>query len=276
MIKPTLQAPAGACDCHMHIYDYRYDWAPTVTYKPPEAPVSEYRKIQAQLGLERVVIVQPAGYGFDNSCTLDAMAEFGDAARGIVVISPDTSTAELHRLHGLGVRGIRYFMIGQPLLSWESIEAVAARIQPLGWNINLQLDGRTLPQYEAMLSRLPGTLVIDHNGKFFEPVAPSDPAFQTLLRLLESGRCWVKLSAPYETSKIGAPSYGDVGILARGLVAANPDRCLWASNWPHPNAQPRPSTPGMLDLLLEWADDDATRKKILVDNPARLYGFQAP
>ncbi|MEO6959932.1 MAG: amidohydrolase family protein, partial [Burkholderiaceae bacterium] len=241
MNAPMLQTPANACDCHMHIYDKRYKWAPAAATRPPEAPVSEYRKVQALLGLTRVVLVQANSYGFDNSCTLDAMAEFGPTARSIVVISPDTSDAELQRLHSLGVRGVRYFMLGKSWLSWDSLAGMAARIQPLGWNINLQLDGRDLPQYEPLLAQLPGNLVIDHNGKFLEPVAPSHAGFQTLLRLLESGRCWVKLSAPYETSKIGAPTYDDVSVLARALVAANPDRCLWASNWPHPMIQPVPS-----------------------------------
>lgn len=273
MQLPTLKTPAGTCDCHMHVYEDRFALAPTATFKPPHAPASEYRKVQAALGLQRMVVVQPTGYGFDNSCTLQAMATFGSNARGIVVICPDTSEAELQRLHALGVRGVRYMMINGGVLPWDTLEAMAARIQPLGWHIDLQLDGRDLPQYEDRLTRLPGDLVIDHNGKFLEPVPVEHAGFQTLLRLLDSGRCWVKLSAPYETSKAGPPRYDDVSVLARALVKANPDRCLWASNWPHPNIHPVPSSAAMLDLLLHWADDDATRNRILADNPARLYGY---
>lgn len=272
-MKPAaLRTPAGACDCHMHVYEDRFALAPTATFKPPHAPASEYRKVQAALGLQRMVVVQPSGYGFDNSCTLEAMAALGVAARGIVVVRPETSAAELHRLHALGVRGVRYMMLGG-VLPWDTLEAMAARIQPLGWHIDLQLDGRDLPLHEEMLRRLPGDLVIDHNGKFLEPVQPSHAGFQTLLRLLDSGRCWVKLSAPYETSKAGPPRYDDVSVLARALVKANPDRCLWASNWPHPNMNPPPSSATMLDLLLHWADDDATRNRILAYNPAQLYGY---
>ena len=270
---PQLQAPAGACDTHMHIYEARFAFAPTATIKPPPAPVSAYREIQKALHLQRVVVVQPSGYGFDNSCTLEAVAALGVNARCIVVPRPDASSAALGKLHAVGARGVRYFMLPSGVLPWDTLEAMAARIAPLGWNINLQLDGRELAQHETMLSRLPCTLVIDHNGKFLDPVGVDHPGFRTLLKLLDGGRCYVKLSAPYETSKTGAPHYADVGVLARALVKANSERCLWASNWPHPNRNPQPSSAAMLDLLLEWAEDEATRLNILVDNPARLYGF---
>jgi D-galactarolactone isomerase len=159
------------------------------------------------------------------------------------------------------------------MLPLETLETMAARVAGFGWHVQMQLDGRDLEQYEKMFARLPVPVVIDHNGKFLEPVATDHPGFQALLRLLDGGNTWVKLSAPYETSKTGPPHYDDVSVLARALVAAAPDRCVWASNWPHPGISPVPDTALMLDLLLEWADDDATRHRILVDNPARLYGF---
>lgn len=270
---PQLKAPPGACDTHMHIYEARYAFAPTALIKPPPAPLSDYRELQKLLGLERVVVVQPSGYGFDNRCTLDAVAALGANARCVVVPKPDASDAELKRLDAAGACSVRYFMLPSGVLPWDTLEPMAARIAPLGWNINLQLDGRDLAQYETMLSRLPCTLVIDHNGKFLDPVGVAHPGFRTLLKLLDGGRCYVKLSAPYETSKLGPPHYADVGVLARALVKANPERCLWASNWPHPNQNPQPSSAAMLDLLLEWAEDEATRRRILVDNPVRLYGF---
>ena len=125
-----------------------------------------------------------------------------------------------------------------------------------------------------MLRRLPATLVVDHNGKFLEPVAPSHPGFQALLRLVETGRCWVKVSAPYETSRQGPPLYGDVGVLAKALIRAAPERMVWASNWPHPTALANlPDDGALLDLLLEWTDDEGVRRRILADNPAELYGF---
>jgi D-galactarolactone isomerase len=272
---PKLVAPPGTCDCHMHIYEDRFPLAPTATFKPPQASVSDYRKVQRELGITRAIVVQPTGYGFDNQCTLEAVAELGASARGVAVVRPDVSDAELARLTAAGMRGVRFHMQAGGVLPWDALEGLAARVLPFGWHVQLQLDGRDLPQHEARLTKLPGTLVIDHVGKFLQPSTPDHPGFKALLRLLESGKCWVKLSAPYETSNSGPPHYEDVAILARELAKANPDRCVWASNWPHPNQNPVPSSVLMLDLLLEWTDGDATRRKILVDNPAALYGFPA-
>ncbi len=270
---PRLKAPEGACDCHMHVYEDRVPLAPTASFKPPHAPAAAYRQVQAALGLSRVVVVQPSGYAFDNSLLLSAMAELGPGARGVAVVDPEVSDRELERLTSAGVRGIRYFMFRGGVLPWNTLETMAARVRPFGWHVQLQLDGRDLPAHVDMVRRLPVQLVIDHNGKFIEPVPTSDPSFRMLLGLLDSGRCWIKLSAPYETSKVGGPGYDDVTRMARAFVRANPQRCLWASNWPHPNTDPQPSNAAMLDLLLDWVDDEATRRRILVDNPAALYGY---
>jgi D-galactarolactone isomerase len=271
--KPRLVAPAGACDCHMHVYDPRYRPAPTSLFPPPDAPLDAYRTVQRQLGLTRMVVVQPNAYAFDNACTEDAIVRVGTNARGVATIPPDIADAEIERLTRAGFRGARCFMLKGGLLSWDDVDAIAARVAPFGWHVQLQLDGRDMPLYAARIARLPTEAVIDHNGKFLEPVPPSHPAFRALLALLDGGRCWVKLSAPYETSRSGPPAYDDVSALARALVAAHAERCVWASNWPHPNIKPPPPNPAMLDLLLDWAPDEATRHRILVDNPARLYGF---
>jgi D-galactarolactone isomerase len=268
--------PRGACDCHMHIFDARFPLAPSATFKPPDAPLSAYREVQQALGLERVVLVQATGYGFDNRCMLDALAQFGRAgARGVAVVPPEVGDDELEQLHAAGVRGVRYMMIegAGGVLGWDSMEAMAARIAPLGWNINLQLDGRELAWRKALIDRLPGKVVIDHTGKFLEPVSPDDASFKALLAVLERPERWVKLSAPYETSRSGPPDYADVALLARALVRAHPERCLWASNWPHPNRRPAPSNERMLELLGEWVGDEGVREQVLVHNPAQLYGF---
>ncbi len=275
---PRLACPPGAADCHMHFYGRREDYplAPTCPIPPLLAPVAAYRGLMARLGLERVVIVQPAAYGKDNRCTLDAMAELGEAARAVVVVDESVTDAELERLTGLGARGIRFFMLPGGVLPWSSLEAMAVRVAPFGWHVQLQLDGRDLPEHEAVLKRLPVPLVIDHNGKFLEPVAPDHPSFRTLLRLVEGGKSWIKLSAPYETSRQGPPLYGDVGVLAKALIRAAPERMVWASNWPHPTALADPPDDAvLLDLLLDWAGDESLRRRILTDNPAELYGFQA-
>ncbi len=257
----------------MHIYDPRFRATPAWPLALPNAPVAAYRQVQSALRLSRAVIVQPNGYKFDNACTEEALGLIGSSARGIATIPADTPDAEIERLTRAGFRGARCHMLKGGYLSWDDVEVIAARVQPFGWHVQVQLDGRELPQHEALLMRLPVDVVIDHNGKFLEPVPTTHPAFGALLRLLASGKAWVKLSAPYETSKSGPPGYADVSALARALAGAHPDRCVWASNWPHPGIDPEPSTEGMLDLMLDWTDSDATRRKILVDNPARLYGF---
>ena len=263
----------NACDCHMHIYDESYPLAPTATFKPPNAPVPAYREVQRELGLTRVVVIQPTGYGEDNRCTLAGMAALGANARGIAVLPPDVADAELQRLHGLGMRGVRFMMLPGGVLPWSALEPTAARIAPLGWHIGLQLDGRELPQRESMLAKLPGTIVVDHVGKFLEPVPVESEAFASLCRLLGRGNFWIKLSAPYETSKRRAPGFEDVAELARALAARFPERCLWASNWPHPNATPQPSNHALYEWARSCVDNDANWKRILVDNPAEVYGF---
>lgn len=263
----------GACDCHVHVYDQRFALAPTATFVPPQAPAEAYQAVQRELGLQRVVVVQPTGYGFDNSCTLDAIGQLGSGARGVAVVPPGVQDEELARLHAAGIRGVRFMMLAGGLLPWGALEAMSARIAPLGWHINLQLDGRDLPWHEPMLRRLPSRLVIDHLGKFLGPVGIGGEAFGALLRLLDGGRCWVKLSAPYESSRLGPPDYGDVAPLAAELARRFPQRCLWASNWPHPNVVPRPSDVALRDWAMQCIGDDATRRQVLVDNPVALYGF---
>ena len=186
--QPRLAAPPGACDTHMHIYEDRFPLAPTALFKPPHSPVANYLAMRKRLGIERTVVVQPSAYGFDNTCTLEAMAAIGPGARGIAVVKPDVTDAELERLTKAGMRGIRYFMLPGGALPWDTLERMAARVAPFGWHVQLQLDGRNLPEREAMLKRLPGGLVIDHNGKFLEPVPTDHAAFKCLLRLLDNGR----------------------------------------------------------------------------------------
>ncbi|WP_269501517.1 amidohydrolase family protein [Burkholderia sp. IMCC1007] len=262
-----------ACDCHIHIYDDAYPLAPTATFRPPHAPVDAYRRVQQALGVARVVVVQPTGYGFDNRCTLAALAALGPQARGVATVPADVPDAELERLHAAGIRGARFMTLSGGTSRWDELDRLAARIAPLGWHIDLQLDGRTLPDVEPALASLPARIVIDHTGKFLTPVAPDAPAFVALRRLLDRGHVWVKLSAPYETSRSGAPGYDDVARLATVLSREHTARCVWGSNWPHPNASPLPDDAHLLGWLHACTADDAAARAILVDNPAVLYGF---
>ncbi len=271
---PKLKAPPGAIDCHIHTYDHRYPTAKTAKILPPDASVEDYLATRTLLGIDRTVVVQASAYGKDNRLLLDTMAAIGPSARGIAVVDETVTDAELDRLTKLGIRGIRFFMLAGAPLPLEILETMAARVAPFGWTVNFQTDGRMLADHEAMLARLPTTVTIDHVGKFLEPVEPDHPGFRALRRLIDNGRTWYKLAAPYETSKLGPPFYDDVGKLAKLLVKAAPERGLWASNWPHPMAAERtPQNAWMLDMLLDWVPDEATRTKILVDNPAKLYRF---
>jgi len=276
-IAPGISVPDGACDTHIHVYGPpdQYPSVSTTPFPVPDAPAAAFRKSMMEgLGIERAVVVQPSAYGKDNSCTLDAVAELGPSARAVVVVDTETTDEDLQRMTGAGARGIRFHMLPGGVLPWDILEEMAARIHAFGWHVQLQMDGRDLPEREEMLLGLPGTLVVDHTGKFLEPVGTDHPGFRTLLRLVDTGRVWVKLSAPYETSKTGAPDYSDVGTLARALIAAAPERMVWASNWPHPSAQDNlPDDGALMATILGWMGDDATRRRILADNPAELYGF---
>lgn len=263
-----------ACDCHLHVFEDGRPLAPTATFKPPHAPVEAYREVQRRLGFGRALVVQPTGYGFDNDCTLQAMAALGGpngGARGIAVVPPTVSQAELDALHAAGMRGVRFMMLAGGVLPWSALEPIAERIAPLGWTINLQLDGHDLPQHEARLLALPCHVAIDHIGKFLSPVTTESPGFLALRRLLDSGRFWIKLSAPYESSKTGQPAYDDVGALVTALARHYPTRGLWASNWPHPNIRPTPDEGELLHWAQQRVGDDATWRRVLIDNPAELY-----
>jgi D-galactarolactone isomerase len=261
------------CDCHLHVYEPGYPLAPTATFQPPHAPALGYREVQQRLGLGRAIVVQPTGYGFDNRCTLSAIAQLGNGARGVAVVAPDTPEAELRSLHAAGIRGVRFMMLSGGVFGWDALPMLAERIAPLGWHINLQLDGHALPAHEALLRALPCRLVIDHLGKFLGGIPTQGDALSCLHRLLEAGNCWIKLSAPYESSRDGPPAYADAAALSASLARAHPQRGLWASNWPHPNVRPLPDEGDLLAWAWATFGDDTTRRRILVDNPTELYGF---
>jgi D-galactarolactone isomerase len=265
--------PSGACDTHIHVYDHRYPVAAGALLRPPDASVAQYRELQRVLGLERVVVVQPSTYGLDNTAQLAAVAELGASARAVVVVDEHTSADELQRLDALGARGARFHQLPGGALSWDSLLPVAARIAELGWHVQLQMNGRELVDHIDVLTALPVALVVDHVGRFMPPVGTDDERFQVLLRLLDGGRCWVKLSAPYESAPDPEHRYPDVTVLARELVRRAPERMLWASNWPHPGHTAPPGPDALRRLAATWLPDATTRHRVLVDNPSELYGF---
>lgn len=273
--KPSFQAPPGCTDCHFHIFGphARYPLHPGRQYTPPEASVGEYQAMAAVLGIERMVVVQPSIYGTDNRCTLDAVAAFGlERARAVAVVDENTTATALRKLHEGGVRGVRFNAVtgnGTPL---AQLQALARRVAPLGWHVQLYVTGAQLAELEPSLAALRLPLVIDHMGGIAGDKGVDHPQFRALLRLIEGGRVWVKLSA-YRHSVVDYP-FADMAPMAKALVAAAPERCLWGTDWPHPDYQrAMPDDGALLDLLGAWVPEAARQRQILVDNPAALYGF---
>ena len=270
-----MTVPPGACDCHVHIFEP--EAMAGLDKKPAVASLVDYLRDRRALAFDRTVLVQPSAFKFDNTGVLAALAAAGASARAVVTVEPGVTDATLRHLTGLGATGARFHLLKSPLQSWDDVLPVAERVAPFGWHIQVQFDGRQLPERADILSNLPSHLVIDQTGKFLEPVTPEHPAFVALLRLIDKGKTYVKLSAPYEVSKSGPPDYADVSILAQALIRHAPERMLWGSNWPHHALPPpaRVTNAAMLDWLQFCAPDAAVRHRILVTNPARLYGFSA-
>lgn len=260
------------CDTHMHFYDSRYPTAPGAVLLPPDATIEDYRSVQAALNMRRVVVVQPTTYGMDNSCQAEAIAALGSEARGVAVVGALTSDDELRLLHEQGFRGARFHMLPGGAVSWHDLAPVARRIAPLGWHIQLQMNGRELRDRFDQLADLPVPLVIDHVGRFMPPAGPEDPLIVPLLELMDAG-AWLKLSAPYESAPDSSHQYETVSHLVDRLVADYSEQLLWASNWPHPGQADPPEPSDLVRLRDRWLPDAHLRRRVLVDNPARLYGF---
>jgi len=272
----ALALPRGACDCAIHVYERGFPVAPSATFTPPHAPATAYDAERQAVGLERVVIAQPSAYAFDNRCTVEAVAALGDTARGLAVLQPDTSDDAIAALDGGGFRGIRYMLFPGGVLSAEALPAVAARVAPFDWHINLRMDGRQLPELMPVLARLPGRFVVDFDlGTFDEATDEASPGFRVLRDLLDVGRCWLKLAAPYPFWLSGRHRSEALRRLPRLLIDAYPDRCVWASNWPHVNVDPVPTLQAQLDWLHACAEPEALQR-ILIETPAALYGFRRP
>ena len=266
----------NAVDCHIHIYDPRF---PAWPGREPvsNASVADYRRVQQRLGTSRVVVVQPAAYGTDNRATMDALDQLGpERSRGVGVVHTVVSESELREMHEAGVRGLRFTQHDPrtAVTTAEMIEPLAKRIQVYGWHTQLHLRGDQIAAMAQMIERLPGTVVIDHMARLPQPEGIAHPAFAVVRRLLDTGRFWVKLSGPYLDAREGAPRYPQVATIARAYVGHAPERCVWGSDWPHPTERDaKPDDAELLDLLQDWAPDSSAREKILVRNPALLYGF---
>jgi len=272
---PRLPVPANACDCHMHIYDAaRFAPLRPAARMQEQASVAEYRLLQGRLGTRRTVVVTPAVYATDNRVTLDAIARLG-AARGVAVVHPTVTDAELKQLADGGVRGIRFtqFDPATAVTTFDMIEPLSRRVADLGWHVQIHMRGDQIAAAEGLWPRLTSAIVFDHMGRLPQPAGIDHPAFAIIRRLIDTGRTWVKLSGAYLDTKVGSPTYADATAVARALVAAAPDRMVWGSDWPHPTEKEKPDDAVLFDLLADWVPDAATRHRILVTNPETLYGF---
>ena len=270
--RPALALPPQSCDSHIHIYDPQFASGPGVL---ENATVAEYRQLQARTGSSRAVIVTPAAYVFDNRVTVDAIAQLGLAnARGVAVISPEVTDAQLRALHEGGIRGIRFTLFDPrtAVTRFEWVEPLAQRVHALGWHVQLHWRGEQIVEHADLIARLPGTIVFDHMARLPQPQSENHPAFAIVARLLEQGRTWVKLSGPYLDDT--GPDYASRAAIVRAFTRIAPQRLVWGSDWPHPTEKvTKPDDAHLLNLFGKWIADAALRQRILVDNPAQLYGF---
>lgn len=274
--RPGWTVPPGACDTHAHVIGppHRFPYVADRSYTPPEAPPEAYLGMLDALGLDRGVLVQVSVHGTDNRRMVEVLRSRPARLRGIAVVAPDVSDNELADLAAAGVRGLRLNVLFGGGVGFDALETLASRIAGLGWHLQFLLDARELPALAPRLERLPVPFVVDHMGHMPTAAGFDHPGFQTLLRLVRDCGCWVKLSGAYRTSSAGPP-FTDTIPFARALVEAAPDRMVWGSDWPHVAMDTyMPNTGDLLDLLATWVPDEALRRRILVDNPARLYGFE--
>ena len=275
--RTSVTVPPDACDCHVHVYDRRFPAVPGAQLQPPDASVDDYRQVQQRTGCDRVVFVTPSTYGSDNRPMCEALAAFGEGARGVAVIDEATSDAQLEAMHAARVRGIRMNLSLGTANAATDLVGLAARVAPLGWHLQLLAAPDTLVALEARLFQLPVPVVFDHMGRIPPSQAHRHAAHRLILRLLDAGRAWVKLSGGYIVSEEGAPGYTDLAPLAQGYLQAAPERTVWGSDWPHASAtaghQPLPDDAQQMDLLAQWTGSAAALQRVLVDNPAELYGF---
>lgn len=279
---PSFRAPSFSCDSHFHVFDpaERYPYGTDIRYQPPLAPLDDYLKLARHLGCERFVFVQPSAYGRDNACLLDAMRAVGAKCRGIVDVDENTPDAELERLNGIGVRGVRVNVnpIKPPEPGFSKtmaarIERLDARCAEIGWMLDFLTPGWLTRELLPTLRMLKCRHTVAHMGMFLAKDGVRQPGFQEFLDLLRAGggRCWVKLTGVYRMSV--APGFADTAPLARALIEAAPDRIIWGSDYPHLSFADKVGSVALFNLLAQWAPDEALRRKILVENPAQLFGF---
>jgi predicted TIM-barrel fold metal-dependent hydrolase len=273
---PGHVLPGGACDCHVHIFGApgKVKLNPNRQYTPYKSTRKQLMAMHKTLGLERCVLVQPSTYGADNTFICGELEKIGSSARGVAVTDLSTSESEFERLHKAGYRGTRFNLAASGGTPLDQLSQIAARIKRFGWHLQFFLPAATIAEYSSALERLDVDLVFDHMGYPDPAQGVTQKGFTALLNLLETGKAWVKLAGAYRLDN-GIEPWPDARPFAHALIQSAPDRCVWGSDWPHPYTQgPIPNDGPLLDCFGNWVDNDAGLiKKILVDNPAKLYGY---
>jgi len=275
--KPAYVPPPGACDAHCHVFGppERFPYAEGRPYTPSEpAPKERLASLHAHLGLARAVIVQATPHGTDNSAMLDAIASSGGAYRGVALVAPEISDRALEALHGGGVRAARFNFVkhlgGAP--DPAHFDRTVQRVRTLGWHVELHFDAQDIETHGELLRRMPVPYVIDHMGRVSSAGRPDEPPLRSLLALMADERCHVKISGAERVSASGRRPFHDAVAVARAIVERAPGRVLWGTDWPHPNVpKDMPDDGELVDLFARIVEDAALRKRILVDNPSRLY-----
>ena len=275
--RPKLKLPAGACDAHVHVFGprNRFAFAEGRRYTPSDAPKELLFKLHERLGIQHCVIVQPACHGADNSVTVDAIAATGGSYKGVALVPVTISGADLNRLDAAGLCGARFHYMTH-LAQGSGIDEVmifGKRLADIGWHLQIHMEAELISDLTPALKRSPVPVVIDHMGRIDASLGLDQPAFKALLSLLADKNIWVKVSGADRITRRGPP-YADAVPFARKLLEEFGDRCVWGTDWPHPNHQrPIPDDGMLVDVLTEIAPSDAARMALLVDNPKRFYRF---
>jgi 2-pyrone-4,6-dicarboxylate lactonase len=274
--KPKFKPPPLACDAHCHVFGpaAKFPYAPDATYWPPDAPFESLQGLHRILGIERAVIVHASCHGADMRVTLDAIARSSGRYRGTAIIDETYGDEEFKRMHDGGIRGVRFNFVrhlgGRPDMGF--FRKTVERLRAMDWHLILHLDAEDLVEFESTFRKLPVPFVIDHMGRVKASAGLKQPAFRVLLEAMRNEKCWVKICGAERVSSEGPP-FTDAVPFARALVEAAPDRVLWGTDWPHPNVKWLPDDAALVELFPLMAPEPALQQRILVDNPARLYGF---
>ncbi len=271
--------PRGATDAHAHICGpiEEHPYSDRRVYTPPDAPVSAYQHMLKTLGIERAVLVQPSVYGSDNTVMLNAMADVGaERCRAVAVVDDDIADAELSRMHEAGVRGVRINVVdvteGKGVLPMRSLLKLASRVKRFGWHVEFLMHADEFPDLDRQFADFPVDIVLGHLGYMKTDKGLKDAGFQAMLRLMQRGKCWVKLTGPYRISTEALP-HADTNAFAHALLEAAPEHVVWGTDWPHVMVKSAmPNDADLADLVLEWVPEKL-REQVLVQNPATLYGF---